>query len=172
MSIFTLTISCLTTSNLPWFMDLTFHIPMLFTASDFTSITSHIHNWVLFMLWLHLFYFFLDLFPPLFSSSILGTYRPGDFIFQCHIFFPFHTVHGVPKHEYWSGLLFPSPIDHILSELPTMTCLGFALYGMLYIFIDLDKAVIHVIILVSFLWMWFLFSLPSMNKDKRLMEAS
>ena len=27
---------------------------LLFTASDFTSITSHIHNWVLFVLWLRL----------------------------------------------------------------------------------------------------------------------
>ena len=24
--------------------------------------------------------------PPLFSRSILDTYRPGEFIFQCHIF--------------------------------------------------------------------------------------
>ena len=31
---------------------------------------------------------------PLFSSSILGTYRPGEFIFSCPIFLPFHTVHG------------------------------------------------------------------------------
>ena len=28
MSVFTLAISCLTTSNLPWFMDLTFQVPM------------------------------------------------------------------------------------------------------------------------------------------------
>ena len=28
---------------------------LLFIASDFTSITSHIHNWVLFLLWLRLF---------------------------------------------------------------------------------------------------------------------
>jgi len=28
---------------------------------------------------------------------ILGTYRPGEFIFQCHIFLPFHTVHGILK---------------------------------------------------------------------------
>ena len=28
---------------------------LFFTAPDFTSITSHIHNWVLFLLWLHLF---------------------------------------------------------------------------------------------------------------------
>ena len=33
----------------------------------------------------------------LISSSILGIYRPGKFIFQCHIFLPFHTVHGVCK---------------------------------------------------------------------------
>ena len=26
---------------------------LLFTALDFASITSHIHNWVLFLLWLH-----------------------------------------------------------------------------------------------------------------------
>ena len=34
---------------------------------------------------------------PLLSSSILGTYWPGAFICQCHIFLPFHTVHGVLK---------------------------------------------------------------------------
>ena len=31
------------------------------------------------------------------SSSILGTHRPGEFIFQCPTFLPFHTVHGVLK---------------------------------------------------------------------------
>ena len=31
---------------------------------------------------------------PLISSSILGTYWSGEFIFQCPIFLPFHTVHG------------------------------------------------------------------------------
>ena len=30
---------------------------------------------------------------PLISSRILGTYWPGEFIFQCPIFLPFHTVH-------------------------------------------------------------------------------
>ena len=33
----------------------------------------------------------------LFSDSILGTYQPGEFIFQCHTFWPFHTVHEVLK---------------------------------------------------------------------------
>ena len=34
---------------------------------------------------------------PLISSSILGTYRPGEFLFQYPIILPFHTVHGVFK---------------------------------------------------------------------------
>ena len=57
-----------------------------------TSITSHIHSWVLFLLWLHLF-ILSGFISPLISGSILGTYQPGEFIFQCPIFLPFHTVH-------------------------------------------------------------------------------
>ena len=41
------------------------------------------HNWVLFSLWLCLFTFSVAI-SPLFSGSILGTYRPGEFSFQCH----------------------------------------------------------------------------------------
>ena len=32
---------------------------------------------------------------PLFYSSILATYWPGNFIFQHHIFLPFHTVQNL-----------------------------------------------------------------------------
>ena len=68
-----------------------------FTASDFTSITSHIPNWVFFfLLWLCLS-MLSGVISPLFSSSILDTYRPVEFIFQCPVFLPFHTVHGVLK---------------------------------------------------------------------------
>ena len=46
----------------------------------------------------------------------------------------------------------PSPVDHVLSELSTMTQLSWvALHNMAHSFIELLKAVIHVIILVSFL---------------------
>ena len=69
---------------------------LLFTASDLASITSHIHSWVLFLRWLHLFILSVGS-SPLISNSILGTYQPGEFIFQCPIFLPFHTVHGVLK---------------------------------------------------------------------------
>ena len=67
---------------------------LLFTASDLASITSHIHNWVLLLLWLHPF-ILSGVISPMISSSILGTYRPGKFTFQCPIFLPSHTVHGV-----------------------------------------------------------------------------
>ena len=40
---------------------------------------------------------FLLVISPLICSSILGTYHPGEFIFHCPIFLPFHTVHGVLK---------------------------------------------------------------------------
>ena len=80
-------------------MDLTFQVPMQYCSlqhQTLTSITSHIHNWVLFLLWFRLF--ILSVFiSPLISSSILGTYQVGEFIFQCPIFLPLHTVRGVPK---------------------------------------------------------------------------
>ena len=38
------------------------YVTLLFTASDFASITSHIHNWMLFSLWLCLFIFFWSYF--------------------------------------------------------------------------------------------------------------
>ena len=110
MSTFTVAISCLTNSNLPWFMDLTFQVPMhCCSLQHWTSITSHIHNWVLFLLWLNPF-ILSGVISPLISSSILSTYRPGEFIFQCPIFLPFHTVHGVLKARIlkWFAIPFPS----------------------------------------------------------------
>ena len=49
---------------------------LFFTALDSTSITSHIHNWALFLLWLHLF-FLSGVISPQFSNSISGIYRNG-----------------------------------------------------------------------------------------------
>ena len=47
---------------------------------------------------------------------------------------------------------FPFPVEHILSELSTMTCLSWvAVHDMARSFIELDKTVAHVIRLVSFL---------------------
>ena len=97
---------------------------LLFTASDFASITSHTYNWVLFLLCLYLF-ILSGVISPVISSSILGTYQPGDFIFQCPIFLPFHTVHGVLKAGIleWFAIPFSSgphsvrPLHHDLTIL-------------------------------------------------------
>ena len=66
-----------------------------------------------------------------------------------------HIVKGfsiVNKAEVDVFLEFPSPVDHVLSELSTMTHLSWvALQGMAHSFIELDKAVVHVISWVSFL---------------------
>ena len=69
---------------------------------------------------------------------------------------------GFSRQEYWSGLPFSSPVDHILSELSTMNHPSWvALHSMAHSFIELDKTVIHVIRLVSFLWLWFSVCLTS-----------
>ena len=76
----------------------------------------------------------------------------NKWVFQCHTFLPFHTFHGVLKARILSGLPFPSPADHLLSELSTMSHPPWvALQGMAHSFTELDKIVVHIISLVSFL---------------------
>ena len=48
---------------------------------------------------------------------------------------------GFSKQEYWSGLPFPSPVDHILSDLSIMTRLSWVSLQAWLGFIELDKAV-------------------------------
>ena len=62
------------------------HQTLLLTPATSTT------GYLFFLLWLHPFILSGVIFP-LIPSSILGTYLPGEFIFQCHIFLPFHTVH-------------------------------------------------------------------------------
>ena len=59
------------------------------------------------------------LISPLISSSILGTYRPGECLFQCPIFLPFHTVLGVLKARIlkWFAIAFSSG-PHSVRTLP------------------------------------------------------
>ena len=58
---------------------------------------------------------------------------------------------GFPRQEYWSGLPFPSPVDHILSDLSTMTCPSLVAPQAWLGFIELDKAVV----LVWLVWLVF-----------------
>ena len=75
---------------------------------------------------------------------------------------------GFSRQEYWSGLPFHSPLDHILSDLSTMTLLSEWPHMAWLSFIELDKAGVGVIRLASFLWLWFqcVYPLmPSRNTD-------
>ena len=117
MLTFSLAISCWTTSNLPWFMDLTFQVPMQYCSlqhqtfllspvistagycSCFGSIPS----------------FFLELFL---HWSPVAYWAPTDLgisSFSILSFCHFILFIGFSMQEYWNGLPFPSPVDHILS---------------------------------------------------------
>ena len=67
----------------------------------------------------------------------------------------------VPQDWATSLSFFLSLVNHILSELSTMTRSSWvALHGMAHSFTELDKAAVQVISLISFLWLWFSFCLP------------
>ena len=142
---FTLAIYCLTTSNLPWFMDLTFQVPMQYCSLQhwILLLTHHIHNWVLFLLWLHPFILsgVISHWPPVayWAPTDLGSSSFGILSFCLFILFM-----GFSRQEYWSGLPFPSPVDHILSDLSTMTHPSWVVPHAWLGFIELDKAVVLV----------------------------
>ena len=133
-------------------MDQTFQVPMQYCSlqyqalhsSPHISITGHCFCFGLASL------FLWELF--LWSFSVAYWTRPnlGGFIIQCHIFFPFRTAHEVLKARMlkWFAISFSNGP----SELSTMTHWSWvALHGMAHSFIELDKAVVHVIRLVCFL---------------------
>ena len=100
-------------------------------------------SWVFFLLWLHPF-ILSGVISPLISSSILGTYWPGEFLFQYPIILPFILFMGFSRQEYWNGLPFPSPVDHILSNLSTMTHPSWVAPRAWLSSIELDEAVVLV----------------------------
>ena len=66
--------------------------------------------------------------------------------------FAFHTVHGVLRARILKWFAIPSSGSHIFSELSTMIPWSWvALHSMVHSFIELDKAAVHVIRLISFL---------------------
>ena len=168
MSMFTLAISCwpLPIYHDSWTLGSGSYAILLITASDFTSITSHINNWAFFFFFFFCFgcvsSFFLELFL---HSSPVAYWAPTNLgSSSCSVlsFCLFILFVGFSSQESWNGLPFSSPVDHILSKIFTMTHLSWvALHGMVYSFIELDKAMVLVISLISFLWLWFSFCLPS-----------
>ena len=151
---FTLAISCLNTTNLPWFMDLTFQVAMqhyslqhriLLSPSD-TSTTGHCFCFDSDSS------FFLELFI---CSSLIVYETPIDLGWGLS----FSVISFAFSYCSWGSqgknaeVVFSSKVDYVFSKLPIMTRPSWvALHSMAHGFIELHKAVIHVIILVSFLF--------------------
>ena len=68
---------------------------------------------------------------------------------------------GFSRQEYWSGLPFPSPVDHILLDLSTTPILGCPV-GMAWFHWVRQGCGPSVIRLTSFLWVWFQYVCPLM----------
>ena len=124
MSTFTLAISCLTTSNLPWFVDMTFQVPMQYCSLQhrtllLSPVTSTAGYCFCFG---SIPSFCLELFLHWSPVAYWAPTNLGSSYFSILSFCLFILFMGFSRQEYWSGLPFPSPVDHILSDLSTMTC--------------------------------------------------
>ena len=142
MLTFTLAISCLTTSNLPWFMDLTFQVLVQYCSlQHWTLLLSPVPSTTGYCFCLgSILSFFLELFLHWSPVAYWAPTDLGSSSFSVLSFCLLILFMGFSRQEYWSGLPFPSPVDHVFSELSTMTHLSWvALHGMTHSFIELDK---------------------------------
>ena len=123
MLTFTLAISCLTTSNLPWFMDLTFQVPMQYCfLQQWTLLLSPVSSTIQCCFCFgSIPSFFLELFLHLSPVAYWAPTNLESSFFIILSFCLFILFMGFSREEYWSGLPFPSPVNHILSDLSTMT---------------------------------------------------
>ena len=144
MSMFTLAISCLTTSNLPWFMDLTFQVPMQYCSLQHrTLLLSPVPSTTGYCFCFgSIPSFFLELFLHWSPGAYWGPTDLGSSSFSILSFWLFILFMGFSRQEYWSGLPFPSPVVHILSALSSMTRLSWVALRTWLSFIELDKAVV------------------------------
>ena len=109
MSTFTLAISCLTTSNLPWFMDLTFQVPMQYCSSQhWTLLLSPVPSTAGYSFCFgSIPSFFLELFLHWSPVAYWAPTDLGSFSFSILSFCLFVLFMGFSRQEYWSGLPFP-----------------------------------------------------------------
>ena len=147
MSTFTLAISCLTTSSLSWFTDLTFQVPMQYCSLQHrTLLLSPVTSTAGYCLCFgSIPSFFLELFlcwSPVayWAPTDLGSFSFSILSFCLFILF----VHGVLKARILKWFSIPSPVDHILSNLSTMTRPSWVAPRAWLSFIELDKAVVLV----------------------------
>ena len=83
--------------------------------------------------------FFLELFLHWSPVAYCAPPSLGSSPFSVTSFCLFILFMGFSRQEYWHGLTFPSPVDHMLTELSTITCPTWvALHGMAHSCIELD----------------------------------
>ena len=118
MLTFTFAISCLTTSNLPWFVDLTFQVPMQYCSLQhqtllLSPVTSTARYCFCFG---SIPSFFLELFLHWSPVAYWALTDLGSSSFSILSFCLFILFMGFSRQEYWSGLPFPSPV-HICYQI-------------------------------------------------------
>ena len=120
ISIFSLAIFCLTTSNLPSFMDLTFQVPMQYCSLQHWALlpspvtTTAVICFCFFSISL----FFLELFL---HWSLVVYWAPttlGSSSLSVLSFCLFKLFMGFSRQEYWNVLPFLSPVNHICQNSP------------------------------------------------------
>ena len=108
MSIFTLAICCLTTSNLPWFMDLTFQVPMQYCSlKHHTLLPSPVTSTTGYFCFGSVSSFFLELFVHWSPVAYWAPTTLGSSSFSVLSFCLFIQFMGFSGQVYWSGLPFP-----------------------------------------------------------------
>ena len=127
---------------------------LLFTASNLASIISSITTGCCFCFG-SIPSFFLELFLYWSPVTYWAPTDLGSSSFSVLSFCLFILFIGFSRQEYWSGLPFPPPVDHILSDLSAMIHPSWVPHTVWLSFIELDKAVVSVIRLASFLWLSF-----------------
>ena len=157
MSMFTLIISYLTISSLPWSMDLTFQVPMQYCSLQHRTllpspVTSTAGCCFCFG---SISSFFLELFLHWSSVAYWAPTTWGVHLSVSYLFaFSYCTWGSQGKNT--------EVVCHSLLQWTTL-CQNSppwpwgALHCTAHGFIELDKAMVHVISLISFLWLWFSF---------------
>ena len=161
MLLLTLSVSCLTTSNLLWFTNLTFQVLMQCCSLQHRTLVSHqTHPQLGIISTLAKPFILCWAVSPLFPSTILDTDQPRGLIFWCHIFLPFYTVHVVLKARMlkWLALPFSSgpcsfrTLHYDLSNLGGPARHGSQLHWITQGCDSCDH--------FGFLWLWFSFWRP------------
>ena len=127
-------------------MDLTFQVPMQYCSLQHpTMLLSPVTSTAGYSFCFDSIpSFFLELFLHWSPVAYWAPTDLGSSSFSILWFCLFILFMGFPRQEYWSGLPFSSPVDHILLDLSTMTHPSWVAPRAWLSFIELDKTVVLV----------------------------